>query len=688
MGKFVWCATLILLGLLVHMPVQHAKPKKAKPPTPEEWTEAFFAAAHLRPEEHDKVSPGDLSGKGETGPAASFGIRRLTGRSMLTWPIFCAADTNGDMDLTRKELIAFFKLEEKGKAPVPSAADYAYEARVDGVKAFMDGLKNDQDKDGRLSMSELGLGADAEESFNTADLNGDESLDIHEFPGWYAVGVPSPEGDPLRLYRYVGSSWTYDFGVPGAGGALAEEWEVIQVTPNSALVQVTTLEEGKPSERFPVLYLRLWFSAGRKAWCLPPSGWTTKAEKESLDLPIGKVEATVFEVTQYRETTTEYYSDSYPGIPVKFMRGGYGFDGKMYGTLSSISIKEPKSKPKKGEPANEDAADNAAKLAGVNIFLMMDKDKDGRITAREYLDANKAYRDDQCKGKEAGARAHMEPWISPHHFVFADKDGTEGLSREEFDEYRKRFERRGSYPSPSSISRAELDRLCSVLAEDELDRYDADRDGSLTESDEIAGESGSAYRRFHKADLDADGSITRGELEEHHRARVLARAPDLAAAKESDSGKHDWKLDDKDLNFALFQKVGRRWTIKLTFQDGKQEASGRFENRVLRCDEEGAVVLTRFYGPSGKLVVSAKLAIAFTPEFEALLQPAPNAEKKGEETVKVAGRKWICDVYTMKLEGGVEGEEWMSRDMPGLRLKSSAMKGGRKIAFELTEFKD
>jgi hypothetical protein len=661
-------------------------PTEAKPiiraPKAKELADVFFVDRHQR--RRLKITPGDIpENAGVAGEhAGNFAARMriLALQPIDIWTLI-VADTNGDKDLTDTELEAYFALELAGKAPAPTPAHVAYVARRTGMTKFLSLLEsNDSDKDGRLSFAELSLGDSDRERFDSADLNGDDCLDVHEFPGWEAAPMlaqPGPD-DPFRCYRHIGSGWTHAVSSvdPKTGKKKLGSGVRTEVIASSAvgawIASVSVDDRGRVRRDATPQYYRVPFGLGSDSLIFPNPAHRTEKKESFL------VGSTTYECVIYapRHERADYYSPQLPGIAVKY-------DGDMM--LEKLDLVQPKGAANKPAVTVED--DRAA-VAAINVFLLCDRNQDGRVTAAEYLAATARYRDEQCKSLGADVRAHVEAWISPYHFVYADTDGEDGLSHAEFEAYRRILERRGSYRTPGSVSRAQVERLVMILAADTLDRFDTNRDGVLTDDDEISGERHSSRRKHSRADLDKDGKITKGELEEFHRARFLARSPQIAAAKEGDTGVHAWKLEDKNLNFELFKKRGRTWTIEVTIGAGGDGASGRFENRILQVDEDGAVVLQRRFNSKGQLLVASKIPVSFNPDFEALLLPPAGAELAGQQSLRAAGKNWKCDHYKVSLPDGTVGEEWISTEFPGLRIKSVEKKGAVELTFELSAFRD
>jgi len=646
-----------------------------------------YAAVFLRDE--DSTSPASprpmVAG---AGPLAGYMAGRFAFPSLME---FLAADTSDNLEMTLSEWEAWLNASLKGKEPEPSGADISYAIRRSGVRQFMKLLADDADKDGKLSTEELKLNETASEMFEAADLNGDESLDIHEYPGWYGLRnqIIASGSLPDHL-RVAGSTWRYKFpGGTDMFGSKREdrylEYEVIAASKSLCTVQCQWQDAKSKAIKDLTWHFRLNAAELAIRGPLPKD---TVGEPETVNVTAGKFNARKWHYL--REGTRDvnpiwetYVSEELGFLPIKGREDQGSFE-----LVEWKPKKLPGAKPDPKAPP-VDGNDDRSRLTGAAVFSMYDKSVDGKITAKEYIDANAAYRDEQCKNGGADLRAQIEPLISPRHFLFADKDDEAGLSRTEFDEYWARFSRRGSYPAPSTISRADVERLVALLGADDFDRHDTNRDGKITEADEIAGDRLSALRRKIKSDLNKDGEVTRGEIEEKLRADFLSRTPNLQNAAETDSGKHDWKLEDKNLNFALFQKKGRSWSFKFTTGDKKKPTLvATTENRILMVDTDGCVMLTRVRNDKGRVIVAAKFFIAFTPDNEALLALPDAADLKETRDVSAAGRKWKCDVYASKLQNGVETEEWVCKEFPGLRVHSEAFKDKRQVSIDLATFKD
>lgn len=624
----------------------------------------------------------------DTGPLSSYNRGRFAYPSLME---FLAADTNDNLEMTLVEWEAWLNASLKGQEPEPSGADISYAIRRSGIAEFMSLLADDADKDGKLSMTELKLEAADADVFETADLNGDESLDIHEYPGWYGLRSQVVESGTLPDHmRVAGSMWRYKYpGGPDMFGGKREdryvEYEIIAASKYNCTIQCLRQDAKGKTQKDGVFHFRV------NAYDLStrgPNAKYTVGEPEVVSVPGGKFNARKWHYLRDNKRDVNpiwetYVSDELGFLPIKGREDQGAFE-----LIEWKPKKLPGAKPDPKAPP-VDANDDRSRLTGAAVFGMYDKDVNGKITAKEYLDANAAYRDEQCKNGSADLRAQIEPLISPRHFLFADKDAEAGLSRAEFDEYWARFSKRGSYPAPSTISRADVERLVALLGADDFDRHDTNRDGKITDADEIAGDRQSALRRKIRSDLNKDGEVTRGEIEEKLRADFLNRSPNLQNAAETDSGKHDWKLEDKNLNFSLFQKKGRSWSFSFTTGDKKKPTLvATTENRILMVDADGCVMLTRVRNDKGRVIVAAKLFIAFTPDNEALLAMPDAADLKETRDVSAAGRKWKCDIYKSKLSNGVETEEWVSKDFPGLRVHSEAFKDKRQVSIDLASFKD
>ncbi len=646
-----------------------------------------YAAVFLRDEDSDKPpSPRPMSTG--AGPLAGYLGGRFAYPSLME---FLAADTDDNLEMTLAEWEAWLTASLKGKEPEPSSTDISYAIHRSGVRQFMKQLPGDTDKDGKLSMEELKLTEADNDVFETADLNGDETLDIHEYPGWYGLRNQIVDSGSIPDHmRIAGSIWRYKFpGGTDMFGNKSEdrylEYEVIAASKFNCTVQCQWQDaKGKPVKD-RTQHFRLNAAELAIHGPLPKD---TVGEPEVVSVTAGKFNARKWHYL--REGTRDvnpiwetYVSDELGFLPIKGREDQGAFE-----LIEWKPKKLPGAKPDpKAPPVNGN--DDSSRLTGAAVFIMYDKNVDARITAKEYIDANAAYRDEQCKNGGADLRAQIEPLISPRHFLFADKDDEPGLNRAEFDEYWARFSGRGSYPAPSTISRADVERLVALLGADDFDRHDTNRDGKITDADEIAGDRQSALRRKIQSDLNKDGEVTRGEIEEKLRADFLSRTPNLQNAAETDSGKHDWKLEDKNLNFSLFQKKGRSWSFKFTTGDKKKPTLvATTENRILMVDADGCVMLTRVRNDKGRVIVAAKFFIAFTPDNESLLAMPDAADLKESRDVSAAGRKWKCEVYKSKLQNGVETEEWVCKEFPGLRMHSEAFKDKRQVSIDLATFKD
>lgn len=146
-----------------------------------------------------------------------------------------------------------------------------------------------------------------------------------------------------------------------------------------------------------------------------------------------------------------------------------------------------------------------------------------------------------------------------------------------------------------------------------------------------------------------------------------------------------------ELNWSLYEKVGRKWTLKRTSIIAEKEQVSYTDYEVTDLGLDSCSLKATALDAKKKPAVGGGnvIEIQFNADNAYWCGPIATQEKTGEETIEAAGQKWECIVYkdTKSVKDAVT-TSWMSKKYPGLWVKSTTKGKYNDSTTELVEFTD
>ncbi|MCA8912667.1 MAG: hypothetical protein KDB82_13265 [Planctomycetes bacterium] len=146
-----------------------------------------------------------------------------------------------------------------------------------------------------------------------------------------------------------------------------------------------------------------------------------------------------------------------------------------------------------------------------------------------------------------------------------------------------------------------------------------------------------------------------------------------------------------ELNWSLYENVGRKWMLKRTSMIAGKEQVGYTSYEITDLGLDSCKLKTIALDAKKKAINGDgnTMEIQFNADNAMWCGPIANQEKTGEETIEAAGQKWECIVYKdTKSVKDATTTSWMSKKYPGLWVKMTTKGKYNDSTTELVEFKD
>lgn len=333
---------------------------------------------------------------------------------------------------------------------------------------------------------------------------------------------------------------------------------------------------------------------------------------------------------------------------------------------------------------SEDAAKAEARTKAAGQIKTADTNSDGvlslaelRVARYESRKALIAAREDKAKSKELSDAARG--LVEFQTFLAADVSNDYKLTADELAAYtlldsdNKRWR----------LSDRDVELLAQETGQDKWDwaigTLDVDNDSHLS-SKEVGSKSDSDKKDFANADLDKDGLLSSYEFMKFGIDRFKEKSKpkvEKARAEFKDAG--GGETDDP---YALYRKLGRKWTHKATTKlEGMEPMVMYMSYEITAVSDDEATQTMLILDKDKKPMAGMEKGTETKISLKQYRQP-PGGMKPPEmtrETIKVEAGEYEC--YVMEMN---KTKTWSSVKYPGLLVKME----GEQTNMELIEFDD